>query len=113
MQDAHKKKCHDILRSLNTNKYQDKVVFFLVPVREVFNDAEWKNYTTEISQPRDLRTIEETLENDGYSSWSAFCKDVELCFENAKKYNQHRHKHVADAATAMLKVFKQYIVCYF
>ena len=104
MQASHKKKCLDVLHLMKGSKYRDKVFYFLTPVRETLDPEEWITYTSIIEQPRDLATIEDTLKNDGYGSLSAFCKDVDLCFENAKKYNKTRYKQVADAAIAMHKV---------
>lgn len=94
----------DILEEIKSSQYGHHMFYFLSPIREAFDEAGWDEYKSEIENPRDLTIIETTLQNDGYSSLSAFCKDVDLCFDNAKKYNRNRHKHVAEAASAMQKV---------
>jgi hypothetical protein len=104
MQAAHKRKCLEILETIKSPQYNDRVFYFVPPIRDVFDDTGWAEYTSEIEYPRDLTSIEQNLQSDSYASLSAFCKDVDLCFENAKRFNKTRYKHVSDAAAAMQKV---------
>lgn len=109
MQNSHKESCIEILNNLKNEKYYEKTKYFLLPVQETIDEIEWQLYKTVIKNPRDLGTILENVKNNRYSSLSAFSKDVELCFENAIKYNKQRYKPVYQAATSLLKVFLLFI----
>jgi hypothetical protein len=106
MQAAHKEACLEILNNLQSDKYYEKTRYFLSPVQETIEDSEWQLYKTIIKVPKDLRTITEQLSKNKYTSLSAFSKDVDLCFENAIKYNKQRYEPVYQAALALQKVFK-------
>ena len=104
MQSTHQENCLLILNSLLSDKYSDKIKYFLLPVKETIEDNEWQLYQSIIKSPRDINSILKNIQSNKYSSISSFSKDVELCFENAIKYNKTRYKHVYQAAVLLLKV---------
>ena len=63
-------------------------------------------YRAEIPNPRDLLSIRRELEENKYSSIMAFIEDVNLCFDNAKKFCKKRFKAVYDAAVQLQKLFQ-------
>jgi hypothetical protein len=104
MQSSHQESCLEILNLLQSEKYFDKTRYFLSAVQETIDDSEWQLYKTIIKSPRDLKTIHDNLLANKYGSISAFAKDVNLCFDNAIKYNKQRYKPVYQAAAALQKV---------
>lgn len=101
-----REECLKVLNTLMSDKYYEQCSYFYGPVKDVLDEAEWKVYKSIIKNPRDLNSIRVNLEANKYSNTAAFSKDVELCFENAKKYSATRYPVVATAAVAMLKVFR-------
>jgi hypothetical protein len=104
MQSSHQESCLEILNLLQSEKYFDKTRYFLTAVQDTIDDSEWQLYRTIIKSPRDLKSIHENLLANKYGSISAFAKDVNLCFDNAIKYNKQRYKSVYQAASALQKV---------
>jgi hypothetical protein len=98
--------CLKLLAFLASAKHVDKQRFFAVPVQAVLSTEEWDAYTAVISRPRDLGTIQKTLEEspESYGTPEAFVADVNLCFDNAILFNQTRYPHVATIATQIKKV---------
>ena len=108
-----KELCQKILNHLQNNRYQEKVQYFIQPIKSFFDlNSElgrsfWDEYCSVIQEPKDLSTIEEKLQKNEYQSIASFHKDVKLCFNNAKIYNGSRNPHIAKAADVMLKVFQK------
>lgn len=98
--------CLKLLGFLASSKHVDKQRFFAVPVQAVLTPEEWDAYTAVVTQPRDLGTIQKSLEDsaDSYATPAEFVADVNLCFDNAIMFNQSRYPHIATIATQIKKV---------
>ena len=103
MQAAHKAKCESLLDTLDSREVSG---FFKGPPETGLPDERLKMiYRTEVPHPRDLLTIRKDLESNKYSSIMAFIEDVNLCFDNAKKFCKKRFKVVYEAAVSLQKLF--------
>jgi hypothetical protein len=71
----------------------EKGKYFLVPAELTLTDEEREIYNSMIKDPRDLQSISEFLTQGKYSSISEFKKDVDLCFDNSKKFCNKRYNH--------------------
>jgi len=96
------KKCLECLRKL---KRLSSAGPFLEPV-----DVEGlglTDYYDIIKEPMDIRTVEEKLKSDQYSSASQFAADVRKIWSNAFRYNS-KGSHVYNLASEMSSAFERY-----
>lgn len=86
----------------------EKSKFFLVPAISTLDDVSKEQYISIIptEKHRDLTLIGNKLETGQYDTIISFKDDMELCFENCKKYCKEKYKGVYNAATALQKKFR-------
>ncbi|TPX38094.1 hypothetical protein SmJEL517_g00331 [Synchytrium microbalum] len=64
------------------------------------------DYYKIITEPMDLRTLGENVEDDTYQTFDAFSNDVQRIFDNCRKYNEEGSNYVK-CATKLEKFFKE------
>lgn len=78
------------LRSqLSYTRKTKNAVYFLTPVDHIA--LKLPTYTTIVTQPMDLGTIDTKLRSNEYSSVQAFVDDIQLIVDNALKFNGPSH----------------------
>ncbi|KAL9586838.1 MAG: hypothetical protein Q9212_000656 [Teloschistes hypoglaucus] len=85
-------------------KRSDDAKWFAEPVDPV--KLSIPTYPDVIKEPMDLKTIEDKLKNDGYSSFQEFKYDVDLILSNAIKFNGPEHI-VVKAGRTVAKSFEK------
>jgi hypothetical protein len=105
MQANHKRSCLNLLDGLDRHTALS-IYFKGEPETSLESESLKEQYRKEIATPKDLLTIRHDLENDQYNSIMDFIEDVNLCFENAKKFCKQRYKIVFDAAAKLQKMFQ-------
>lgn len=65
-----------------------------IPFRFPVDLLQYPDYNTVVDTPMDLMTIKEQLTADSYESHHEFKKDLDLVFENSKKYTPDRHSKI-------------------
>lgn len=80
--DAQRKWCIKVINHLFKWKL---TVFFRRPIDPAKN--EFPNYFQIIQKPMDLETVKKTLLDGNYPNIDSFTADLQLIFENAKKYH--------------------------
>lgn len=106
MDESHKNMCISILEVLMKNP---KAQNFLTPALNQLGPEHKEIYRSLIKAPKDLGTILADLRIGKFSSISSFSKDVEMCFENAKKFCKDRYPPIYRAALEIQKAFKAMI----
>lgn len=96
------KKCQEVLRKL---RRLASVGPFLEPVDVV--GLGLTDYYDIIKEPMDLRTVEERLKSDQYSSSAQFAADIRKIWSNAFRYNS-KGSHVYNLASEMSSAFERY-----
>lgn len=80
--DEQRKWCIKVINHLFKWKL---TVFFRRPIDPAKNDL--PNYFQIVQKPMDLETVKKTLLNGNYKNIQSFISDLQLIFENAKKYH--------------------------
>ena len=102
-----KEPCREILETLKKDK---KSQLFRAPAVKSFQNQKDKDYyKDQIKEPRDLGTITKKINGDNYSP-KEFYNDIELCWSNAKTFNEE-NTEVYDCAVYLKslsdKLFKE------
>ena len=89
-----KEPCREILETLKKDK---RSAFFRAPaVKSFISHKDKEFYKIQIKEPRDLGTITKKINGDNYSP-KEFYNDIELCWSNAKKFNEEDTQVYNDA----------------
>ena len=89
-----KEPCREILETLKKDK---RSAFFRAPaVKSFISQRDKEYYKIQIKEPRDLGTITKKINGDNYSP-KEFYNDIELCWSNAKKFNDDDTEVYKDA----------------
>ena len=106
MKESQIELCKNVLDIvLNDN---EKSQYFLAPAISTLDDKGKEQYINIISidKHRDLTLIGDKLSSGQYNTIISFKEDMELCFENCKKFCKEKYKAVYNAATALQKKFR-------
>ena len=89
-----KEPCREILETLKKDK---RSALFRAPaVKSFLKHKDKEYYKIQIKEPRDLGTITKKINGDNYSP-KEFYNDIELCWSNAKKFNEDNTSVYNDA----------------
>jgi hypothetical protein len=105
MKEKQLEQCLEVLNFLRDNHF-DKYQFFQGPAEHALDEPLKSEYRKQITEPRDLGSIREKLNNNTYESIAGFQEDVLLCFNNAKKFCKTRFPDVARVAENLLRTFR-------
>ena len=106
MKESQIQLCKNVLDIvLNDN---EKSQYFLAPAISTLDDKGKEQYINIISidKHRDLTLINNKLSLGQYNTIISFKEDMELCFENCKKFCKDKYKGVYNAANALQKKFR-------
>ena len=99
-----KEPCREILETLKKDK---KSQLFRAPAVKSFQNQKDKDYyKDQIKEPRDLGTITKKINGDNYSP-KEFYNDIELCWSNAKTFNEE-NTEVYDCAVYLKSLSDKY-----
>ncbi|ORY97377.1 putative histone acetyltransferase [Syncephalastrum racemosum] len=76
------------------------------PFQDPVNADEVTDYYEIIREPMDLKTLEQNVENDAYSSMDEFVRDVQKVFDNCRLYNAESTNY-ARCANKLEQYFKE------